>query len=350
MSMESGAVICLQPEVFKIGRIPSSSPSGGKLFNSANNSEKRTNTALPPIISKPNSAVLKSSKKLTTRGMLNSSYSNSRTQQQQQQQSAAALPQETSTSAWTSTGKKAPGEIFCPSLSPPDNPEAQYNLKMVFLKDTTYLAIPYRYFSKILHKKEGKVRSVLPKIAKEIRSFLAYSNNAVKERITRLTPWITENNIDFEPKVIPPKPTKLDFYPNEIIAKNCIDLDVANLTLGSFDTIKLVDDKADIKERSKSFFDKSLNTTTTSLSLTQKTKYETAKDKIIDKLLKELRKNKSNPIFVPPQISSANDTSQERGLSGTSTDLFVTMMKKPSESTLNDSDSSSDEDSMSNYS
>lgn len=221
---------------------------------------------------------------------------------------------------------------------------------MVFLKDTTYLAIPYRYFSKILHKKEGKVRLVLPKIAKEIRSFLAYSNNAVKERITRLTPWITENNIDFEPKVIPPKPTKLDFYPNEIVAKNCIDLDVAHLTLGSFDTIKLADDKTDIKERSKSFFDKSLNMTTTSLSLTQKTKYETAKDKIIDKLLNELRKNKRNSIFVPPQISSANDTSQERGQSGgASTDLFVTMMKRPSESTLNDSDSSSDED-MSSYS
>lgn len=348
--MESGAVICLQPEVFKIGRLPSSSPSGGKLFNSANNSEKRRYTALPPIISKPNSAALKSSKKLTTRGMLNSRYSNSRAHQQQLQQSAASIPQETSTPAWASTGKRASEEVFCPSLSPPDNPEAQYNLKMVFLKDTTYLAIPYRYFSKILHKKEGKVRLVLPKIAKEIRSFLAYSNNAVKERITRLIPWITENNIDFEPKVIPPKPTKLDFYPNEIIAKNCIDLDIAHLTLGSFDTIKLVDDKADIKERSKSFFDKSLNMTTTSLSLTQKTKYETAKDKIIEKLLKELRKNKSNPIFVPPQISSANDTSQERGLSGTSTDLFVTMMKKPSESTLNDSDSNSDEDSMSSYS
>ena len=350
--MESGAVICLQPEVFKIGRIPRPIPSKSNLNHSAGDSDKHT---LPPIISKPNSAALKSSKKLTTRGMLNSRYSNSRTQQQQQQQQpAAALPQQdtSTTPAWTSTGtgtgKKGTSEVYCPSSSPPDNPEARYDLKMVFMKDTTYLAIPYRYFSKILHKKEGKVRRlVLPKIAKEIRWFLGYSNNAVKERITRLIPWITENNIDFEPKVIPPKPTKLDFYPNEIVAKNCIDLDVAHLTLGSFDTIKLVDDKtADTKERSKSFFDKS-PTLTTSLSLTQKTKYETAKDKIIDKLLKDLRKSKSNSIFVPPQISIAKDTSQ---VGGASTDLFVTMMKRPSESTLNDSDSNSDDDSMSSYS
>jgi len=218
---------------------------------------------------------------------------------------------------------------------------------MVFLKDTTYLAIPYRHFSKILRKKEGKVRLVLPKIAKEIRWFLANSNNAVKERITKLTPWIIENNIDFEPKVIPPKPTKLGFYSNGILAKNCIDLDFAHLTLGSFDTIKLVDDKADIKERSASFFEKALTLTT--VTLTQKKKYETAKDKIIDKLLKDLRKSNSNSIFVPPQTSTANNTSEVAG-DATGTNLFVTMMKRPSESTLNDSDSYSDEDSMDSYS
>ena len=208
--MESGAVICLQPEVFKIGRTLQPNPSTthrGKYEEGDNrinaDVDNRRSTTLPSITSKPNSAALQSSlKKPMTRGILNGKYRTNRPS------GGGAAVVNSPVPMRTGSGKRA-SEIFYPNSFPPDNADAAYNLKMVFMKDTSYLAIPYRHFSKILHKKEGRVRLVLPKIAKEW--FLAYSNNAVKEHITRLIPWIIENNIDFEPKVIPPKPTKLDF-------------------------------------------------------------------------------------------------------------------------------------------
>lgn len=51
---------------------------------------------------------------------------------------------------------------FVPSSSPPDAKEAQYHIRMVFQAHTTFLAVPYVNFERILD--DSKL--IMPKIAK----------------------------------------------------------------------------------------------------------------------------------------------------------------------------------------
>lgn len=51
---------------------------------------------------------------------------------------------------------------FIPSSSPPDITDAKYHIKLVFETPTTFLAVPYNNFERILD--DGKL--ILPKIAK----------------------------------------------------------------------------------------------------------------------------------------------------------------------------------------
>jgi hypothetical protein len=103
-------------------------------------------------------------------------------------------------------------DLFVPRNTSPEGDDAQYHVKLVFQATTSYLAVPYVNFARILD--DNKL--VLPKIAKEIKWYLQSPSDQLKERISRLLPWV-QGNIDFNQREKSSKVlTTLNFLPAEI--------------------------------------------------------------------------------------------------------------------------------------
>lgn len=103
-------------------------------------------------------------------------------------------------------------DLFVPQSTPPDIPDAQYHIKLVFEATTTYLAVPYANFARILD--DNKL--ILPKIAKEIKWYLRSPSDQIRDRIARLIPWV-QGNIDFNQRGKSVKvANSLDFLPAEV--------------------------------------------------------------------------------------------------------------------------------------
>lgn len=123
-------------------------------------------------------------------------------------------------------------DLFAPLASPPEGDDAQYHIKLSFQTNVSYLAVPYANFSRILD--DNKL--VLPKIAKEIKWYLQSPSDQVKERISRLLPWV-QGNIDFNQRGKSDKQlATVDFVPAELGPRG----DEILTPLGSFANTQLI--------------------------------------------------------------------------------------------------------------
>lgn len=261
MQLDSGSVLCLQPEIFSLGRYDYVQDEAQKKMDTNSSVE---NIILPPINNNTsnidthnsNTANNKHTNFKSTRGILSNKARNRiLIENRDNHNSNDNQSINSNTHSINSTTRIASTDVFHPNPFPPlENPnfeDRKYNIKMVFTKFTTYLTVPYRKFVKILNKREGKVHSVLPTISNEIKWYLNNTNQIVADRIKNILPWIMGNNMNFIPKTIPPKPSNIDFYIcDTITAKEFIDIDYASTTIGSFTKVKKVLNKKNEKRSS----------------------------------------------------------------------------------------------------
>lgn len=259
MSLSSGAIMCVQPECFYLADPPE--PAEGIPIPHIHTSESEGALDAKKAVSKfrsgfPHNKLPRSGAVGGTNAGAGAAPTHAR-----ERRGSDATVETFSTVRTASTFHTASMSIdsrvhtksdhFVPSSTPPTTIGAMYHIKMVFEQPTSYLAVPYATFERILDDN----KRVLPKIAKgkaplyyeqycpyciyqvfkitphctlactiEIKWYLNSPNELMKERITRLLPWVL-GNLDFNQKQKSLKIINtLDFLPADPGPKKADDL------------------------------------------------------------------------------------------------------------------------------